>query len=392
MNTFDLIWSSLFCLSAALIIYHHVGYPLLLKVYLGVLKRRETNEDNQYASQSTEDEMPSITVIIPAYNEAQWIAEKIRNVAMLDYPKQKLTIEIICDGCTDDTVKIAQQTIQEATCADTFFRVHVHQHNRGKVQVLNEAMRYISSDLTVLSDVSAVVSIDALKIAQHHFTDSHVGVVNGRYTLFEKGSEGESHYWKYQSEIKYAESQIATTIGSHGAFYVFRTALFSPLPANTINDDFVIPMKIVGQGYASVYDTNVIATELEATTIQNDFSRRLRISAGNMQQVILLANLFHPRFRHIAFAFFSGKGLRLLTPYLMMVALISSLQMIHLPIFQVLVFAQLSVYVIGLAGTMIPVINANRVLQLIHYMLLGHAANLIGGIRYLVNDSRKQGH
>jgi cellulose synthase/poly-beta-1,6-N-acetylglucosamine synthase-like glycosyltransferase len=334
------------------------------------------------------DDLPTITMVIPAYNEEQWIAEKIRNVAMLDYPKNKLTVDIVCDGCTDNTAKIAQQTIQEATCAATFFRVHVFDTNVGKVPVINRTVQSVSSELTVLSDVSAIVSIDALMIAQQHFNNPNVGVVNGRYTLFDKGTEGEAHYWKYQSDIKYAESKIATTIGAHGAFYVFRSNLFTPLPDNTINDDFVIPMQIVSQGYDSVYDNNVIATELEPTNIQDDFSRRLRISAGNMQQVLLLANLFHPRFHRVAFAFFSGKGLRLLTPYLMVVALISSIQMVHIPLFQLMLGAQLFLYAIGVCSFIIPQLKSSRVMQLVHYLLLGHIANLIGGLGYLLT-SRK---
>ncbi|GAL11026.1 glycosyltransferase SypQ [Vibrio astriarenae] len=75
-----------------------------------------------------------------------------------------------------------------------------------------------------------------------------------------------------------------------------------------INDDFIIPMEIVSRGYDAVYDNNVIATEMEPTDLSDDFSRRLRISAGNMQQALFLGKLFHPRFRRVAFAFFSGKG------------------------------------------------------------------------------------
>ncbi len=387
MTLFDWIWTGVFVTAMALVAYHHVGYPLLLKWYL----KRDESPQQPVSMQADDSELPAITMVVPAYNEAQWIAEKIRNIAMLDYPKHKLFVEIYDDGSSDDTLSIAQQTIQEAICADTFFEVHGLSKNQGKVSVINHAMKRVSSDITVLSDVSAMVSIDALRIAAQHFTEQKVGVVNGRYTIYETGSEGEAHYWKYQSDIKYAESIMATAIGAHGAFYAFRTELFEPLPKRTINDDFVLPMNIVSQGFQAVYDNNVIATELEPTSISDDFARRLRISAGNMQQVLFLAKLFHPKFHGVAFAFFSGKGLRLLTPYLLMVALISSLQLLHIPLFAAAVAGQALLYSIGILCWLIPSVAKVKVLQLVHYLLLGHTANLIGGLRYLL-QSRAQPH
>ncbi|NMV11706.1 glycosyltransferase family 2 protein, partial [Vibrio parahaemolyticus] len=101
------------------------------------------------------------------------------------------------------------------------------------------------------------------------------------------------------------------TIGSHGAFYTFRTHLFEPLEVSTINDDFILPMRIVLRGYSAIYEPNMLALELEQSSDDADFKRRLRISAGNMQQLMQLKKLLLPRYRGTAFAFLSGKVLRL---------------------------------------------------------------------------------
>lgn len=82
-------------------------------------------------------------------------SRKIRNLASLDYPRDKLAVVIACDGCTDNTAAIAQDTIQEAICADTLFIVHDHEVNRGKVGLINMEMESVTSDITALSDVSA---------------------------------------------------------------------------------------------------------------------------------------------------------------------------------------------------------------------------------------------
>ncbi len=381
MTSLQITLISIFAISCVLVIYHHVGYPLLLKYFM---KQGQSDSDSSTSTLSKAGHYPSVTIVIPAFNEARWIADKLRNCAMLDYPRNKLNVQLHCDGCTDDTAKIARETIQEAICADTLFEVIEHSENRGKVQTINAAMNNASSELTVFTDVSALISMDALKIASTHFENKKVGVVNGQYSLLEAATEGEDAYWQYQSKIKQAEASLATTIGSHGAFYIFRTQLFQPLEANTINDDFILPMKIVEQGYLSDYDDKVIATELEPTPIKADFARRLRISAGNMQQVIILISLFSPRFKTIAFAFASGKGLRLFTPYLLIAAFISSFLLKDIWLFEIALYGQVALYSLAILTTSLGTHITFKPVQLFNYLIIGHTANLIGGLKYLL--------
>lgn len=382
----DLLWIIGFGLSAFLIVYHHVGYPLLLK-WLPLKRQAETKApfvERAYKASKTDSQLPSITVIVPAYNEEQWIAEKIRNLASLDYPRDKLRVVIACDGCTDNTAEIAQATIQEAICSDTLFIINDHQVNRGKVALLNEEMRHVSSDITALSDTSALISCDSLLLASQHYQNENVGVVNATYQIMSTDNQGEAAYWQYQSRVKQQESLLGSTIGSHGAFYTFRTHLFEPLEVSTINDDFILPMRIVLRGYSAIYEPNMLALELEQSSDNADFKRRLRISAGNMQQLMQLKKLLLPRYRGTAFAFLSGKVLRLATPYLMIVCFICSLLLAHNPLFQVMLSAQVGIYSIALITYLMPALNTIKPFKLISYIVIGHLANFIGGMKYLL--------
>ncbi|HBK5918694.1 TPA: glycosyltransferase family 2 protein [Vibrio alginolyticus] len=382
----DLLWIIGFGLSAFLIVYHHVGYPLLLK-WLPLKRQAETKApfvERAYKASKADNQLPSITVIVPAYNEEQWIAEKIRNLASLDYPRDKLRVVIACDGCTDNTAEIAQATIQEAICSDTLFIINDHQVNRGKVALLNEEMRHVSSDITALSDTSALISCDSLLLASQHYQNENVGVVNATYQIMSTDNQGEAAYWQYQSRVKHQESLLGSTIGSHGAFYTFRTHLFEPLEVSTINDDFILPMRIVLRGYSAIYEPNMLALELEQSSDNADFKRRLRISAGNMQQLMQLKKLLLPRYRGTAFAFLSGKVLRLATPYLMIVCFICSLLLAHNPLFQVMLSAQVGIYSIALITYLMPALNTIKPFKLISYIVIGHLANFIGGMKYLL--------
>ncbi|MPW36433.1 glycosyltransferase family 2 protein [Vibrio sp. B1Z05] len=385
MSHYHMLLSIVFIVASLLVIYHHAGYPLLLKWWTKHTSQQSSRASQRHFRQCQQDSnRPTVTFVIPAYNEQAWIADKIRNTASLDYPKQKLVVKIICDGCTDNTFEVATATIQEAICADTLFEVIAHKQNRGKVAIINEVVPNISSDLTVLSDVTSLVSIDALLVAETHFNNQKVGVVNGSYSLFSSGSDGEQKYWQYQSQLKAAEANLATSIGSHGAFYIFRSHLFQPLASNSINDDFILPMQIVKKGYLADYDADVIATEMQPTSLKDDFARRLRISAGNMQQAITLFGLFHPKFKNIAFAFFSGKGLRLLTPYLIFITLITSAILQQYAVFQLAFYAQIAIFATSIVCWLLPSLTSIKPLGLIHYLCMGHTANFIGGVRYLI--------
>ncbi|NVD06722.1 glycosyltransferase family 2 protein [Vibrio sp. JPW-9-11-11] len=380
----DLILISTFSLCAFLIAYHHVGYPMLLSWVSKVQPSQPLEAVARGYKQARQDtHCLSITILVPAYNEQLWIADKIRNLACLDYPRDKYKVIVVCDGCSDKTVEIAEQTIQEAICSDTHFEIRAYDDNRGKVSILNQQIARIDTDIVALSDVSALISVDALWIANQHFQQPNIGVVNGHYQLFETNNHGENRYWQYQSRVKMNEAKLGSTLGAHGAFYLFRTDLFDMMDNNTINDDFVIPMQIVRRGYVATYEPRIMALEMEATNTANDYQRRLRISAGNMQQAILLFDMFLPKYRGVAFAFFSGKGLRLLTPYLLLACLISSALLASYLLFKVALVSQLTIYGLALLSHQFPTLFRHKVCTLVRYVVAGHWANLIGGLRYL---------
>ncbi len=273
--------------------------------------------------------------------------------------------------------------IQDATCEDTYFQVLEFEENRGKVAVLNDVLKHVNTDLVALSDVSSLVSVDALLIASRHFSNSRVGVVNSSYSYL-NASSSESRYWDYQTKIKSYESSVGSTLGAHGAFYLFRKSLFRPLPKNVINDDFYLPMDIVKQGFKAVHEPKIHAIEMENSSRSNDFYRRLRISAGNMQQLLYLKSLLLPRHGSVAFLFASGKGLRVLMPYLMIIGFINTAVLVELPFFYLALCGQIAIYAIALFNHLFPWLFSHKYCTAIRYLVVGHVANFIGGMRYLL--------
>ncbi len=380
------------------VVYHHVGYPLLLgRLSRGVPGARE-QAPRGYRRGAADAALPHVTLIMPAYNEAKYIAEKLRNLAALDYPEEKFTVWLACDGCRDRTVAIARAVSEEPACRHLSLRIFDFAHNRGKVAILNALVPQAEGELVALSDVSALLSVDALWQAAHHLAASGaaacdagrdpVGLLTGHYRLLRPGSEGEARYWRYQGTIKAREAALHSTLGSHGAFYLFRRELFSPLEADTINDDFVLPMRMVAKGYRADYHASITALELEQSDEGLEQRRRRRIAAGNLQQLLRLSALLLPRHGYLAFTFASGKALRVLMPWLMLLALCGSLLLsTESHLFLAAASAQTLLYLLALAG---PALLSSPPdwMRALNYLVEGHLAGLVGSARYLLKRDR----
>ncbi|WP_348930636.1 sugar transferase [Aquabacter sp. CN5-332] len=371
----------LFWASVAAIIYHHALYPPLL--------RRLARGRRAPAMPPVPADLPPVTLIIPAYQEAAFIGAKLLDCARLAYPADCLKVIVACDGCTDGTEEAARAALALPDCAGLDAEIRAFPVNRGKVAVLNELIGGLGPGIVGLSDVSASLSPDSLMRAAAHFSDPAVGVVAATYALRSAGSTGEAGYWRYQTGIKADETALGGPIGAHGAFYLFRRDLWTPLEADTINDDVILPTRIIGAGARAVYDVEMVATEEERTVRAQEFRRRIRISSGNVQQVLRLWPLASRHRPGLAFIFLSGKALRAFVPFLMVLAFVSNLALAAsgASFYQFLLAGQAGFYALAVI-TMLQPAGMPRVARFAAYFVEGHAAGLIGGVRQLSGQDK----
>lgn len=378
----------LFILSVTVIVYHHVCYPLLLKW----LVKKQTIfspsfHSRHYHSERQDDILPTVCLIMPAHNEAAYIQDKLRNLATLDYPTHKLQVVVVCDGCEDDTAALAQAVLHEEICHHLNVEVIEHVNNRGKLAILNETIPVSRAEIIVLSDVSALISQDALLITAAHFNQSKTGVVCGSYHFLHSLNEGEQAYWAYQRHIKVSESTLGSTLGVHGAFYSFRRRLFRPLPMDTINDDFALPCQIMLQDYQCLYEPRIVALELEQACHEMDFQRRQRIAVGNVQQSIRHIGLLHPNFGKVALNFFSGKFIRPFISIFLALALLSTaILAMNSVLFLALFLLQVIAYALSLRYLILNITPTNKLIKVIHYIIAGHIAMGLGIYKYVTGQ------
>ena len=368
--------TGVFWISLITLVYIYVGYPLLvwgLARVFGREPRRATIT-------------PTVSLLIPAYNEEAYIEEKLRNSLALRYPSDRLEIVVASDGSTDRTDQLARGFRSQGV------KVLAMRDHLGKAELLARTVPLLKGDIVVFSDVSSRLVPNALRTLVRNFADKRVGCISGLYRLRrakDLRSQGEGLYWRYETFIKRHESRLHSILGAHGAFYAVRRALISRLEATSINDDYLIPMRIIEQGYRAVYEPRAVAWEQERSSVRGEFARRRRIAAGNCQQVWLLRRLLNPfRVGLVAVSFFSHKVLRTLAPLLMMSLLASSASLPHRWAV-VVVGGQLLFYVSALIGYVCQRRGWSVVwLSPPLYFCLGNLAMLAGLVKFCLNPTR----
>ena len=352
--------------SAAVAAYIYIGFPLLL-----VVLRRFAKHPVAKAPIT-----PTVSVLVAAYNEAKVIDAKIRNSVDLDYPADRIDIAIACDGPKDDTTTIAQRTAAEV--GEGRVRVFAYPTNRGKLYVLNDTMRELEGEIVVLTDAASMLTRDAVRRLVSNFADPEVGAVSGLYRIT-RGDEAalgnqEDLYWKYETFLKEAEGEVGSILGCHGALYAVRRELY-PYPApTTINDDYVIPMRILQRGYRVVYDSTAEARE-EAHEMSG-FSRRVRIMTGNFQQLSEIKALLKPLRAGPLLFFLSHKAGRLIVPIAMLAMLGANALLLDRPFYRALFALQLTFYALVVLGALVRL--EPKILRLPYYFCMINAAAFLG--------------
>lgn len=330
-----------------IIFYAYMGYPIVLYLLSNLFYFKKKKEVNAY------NKWPNVSLLIAAYNEEKVISAKIENCLMLDYPKDLLHIWIASDGSSDNTNNIVK------TYMAANENIHLLEFPRtGKSGIINQAMKSVKGEIVVFSDANTEYLHDSLKRLIKHFEDPGIGCVSGRLIYRNPGEiisgRGESIYWKYETTLKKMESKLGYVAGANGAIYAIRKDLFEPFSPRTINDDFTISMKIVMNGFRSVYDENAVVYEDVAPTMESEFHRHVRDGAGHYIAVIHLLGLLNLLLGLRSFIYWSHRIFRWMVPFLMIMLFMVNIFLLDGLIYKYLFILQCIFYlfaIIGWAGT-----------------------------------------
>jgi cellulose synthase/poly-beta-1,6-N-acetylglucosamine synthase-like glycosyltransferase len=360
---------ALFWTSAFLVVYPYFVYPALLALLRRVRPRPPRKAPIE----------PTVSVLVAAFNEEDVIAAKIENSLVLDYPADRLEIVIASDGSSDGTNAIAAKYADGHRVRLVAFPV-----NRGKLAAMNDVIPELTGEIVVFSDASSMLTPESIRVLVANFSDPAVGAVSGAYLVRNPARAAlgpqEDFYWRFETSLKAAEADLSSTLGAHGALYAIRRHLYPYPEPGVINDDFVIPLRIVARGYRAVYEPGAVAVE-EAHEMEG-FRRRVRITSGNIQQLRELPRLLMPPRPLPLFFFVSHKAMRLLVPPAMMTCLVANLFLLGSPVYAALFVAQLAFYALALSGAAFAL--RPRLLRLPYYFSMVNAALMVALFEHAV--------
>jgi cellulose synthase/poly-beta-1,6-N-acetylglucosamine synthase-like glycosyltransferase len=356
----------LFWTSLALILYAHVGYPLLLRVLVSV--RRPASRRS-----SVDPFRPSVSLIIAAHDEEEVIQQRLENATALDYPRDKLEIIVASDGSTDGTAAIAR----EIAAHDVRVKV-LELTRRGKVRAQDAAAEQASGALLAFSDANAFWEAGALEALVRRFADPNVGYVCGRLRyLTPSGDNQEAAYWRYETAIRALESRLGSITGGNGAIYAVRREAYLRLDPRT-SHDLSFPFNLVRRGWEAVYEPLARAVERSLPTVEGEFRRKRRMMSHAWPMVIT-GGMLDPRGYGGLYAIeiFSHRILRYASPFLHLLALGTNIALVGRGgIYLFTLIAQLGL--LGAAALGFLVRGRIRFLALCYYYVLVTASLAAG--------------
>ncbi len=298
-------------LSVGLILYTYLGYPVLLAVLARLRPRPHHSAPHT----------PTVTILIAAYNEETTIEAKITNSLALDYPAEKRQILVAADGSQDGTAAIV------AAYAHRGVELSYEPTRRGKMAAINRAMPQASGEIIVFSDANNFYQPNTLSELVKPFADPQVGVTSGA-KLISAGDgvlgETEGLYWRYEAFIKQKETTLGSCVGVAGEVMALRRDLFTPPPADIINDDFYLAIRALQQGYRVVYVPTARSIERVSPTARDEVTRRTRIIAGRYQAMGRGRDLLPWHQPLLVWQIISHKYFRPLVPLAMITALLAN--------------------------------------------------------------------
>lgn len=373
-----MIWQLIFWISAGALVHAYVVYPALLRLFGSNFRLPERAP--------LPEPKPMVVVCMAAYNEEKVIEHKIRSVFDTEYPKGRLAMWIGSDASTDATDAIISRLQQEGYNI-TFRRFG---GRNGKSAILNSMAPEIHADILIPTDANIFFQPQTIPKLVAHFSDPSVGLVGANIINTGMRKDGISYqeetYIRRENYMKYYEGILwGTTMGAFGACYAIRRELFPEIPRNFLMEDFYITMYVIRSGKKAICDLNAHALEDVSNLVQEEYKRKVRISAGNYQNLGVYWQMLLKPLSGAGFSFLSHKFLRWIGPFLMILTLVTSLLLWDKNLFFKAAFIlQVAGILAPLADKLLVRMNIHTfALRLVAYFYLMNLALLQGAFKYM---------
>ncbi len=257
-------------------------YTIFLSILFRSPARKKCNLER------TEDLAPTVSIIVPTYNESEVIERRLKNITDLDFPHHKMQVIVADSASTDSTCDLVRRFASEHGPALAVTLVQ-RPTRLGKADAINEALHHATSEYLVLTDADVTTPPNALSQLISNFRDKTIGAASGveipetEHTL---ASKIETGYKAVYTAVRMAESGIDTPFMCESEFSAYRRTAVKPLRSGCMCDDIELTVGLRSTGFRAVYDSQTVFFEREAGTFRAKLSHKLRRGMANQHALI----------------------------------------------------------------------------------------------------------
>jgi cellulose synthase/poly-beta-1,6-N-acetylglucosamine synthase-like glycosyltransferase len=303
--------------TAALLSINHVGFELIQwlgrsihalfiiglilgiprPLVLGTLAILQRRRKRRHRPVPVVGDPPSVSVVVPAYNEAKVIGQSIRALFRSSYPR--FDIIVVDDGSTDGTYDYVVGVLSDNPRARAFT-----QPNRGKGQALNFGISQTQADVIVTLDADTIVRPNTIEKLVRHFADPCVGAVAGNAKVGNRGKllarwQALEYITMQNLERRAFDLLNCITVvpGAVGAWRRDVALRAGGFATETIAEDADLTFAILRMGYKVNYEEEAIGLTEAPETLRSFLKQRFRWMYGTLQTVWKhLDTMFRPRY------------------------------------------------------------------------------------------------
>lgn len=240
-------------------------------------------------------ELPSVTFLVPAYNEEEYISDTISSILDVDYPDEKFEVIAINDGSTDSTLSKLKEFKNRITIID--------KENTGKADSMNQALAQVETDLLVSMDADSYPEKDFLRQIVGYFEREGVKAVTPALKVRNPSNWVEKVQWTeyiFQIFLRkiFAMFDVQYVLPGPGSIYkADYVKEIGGWNEDTLTEDMEIAFRIFSKGWRLDNTTNAYVHTEPEPTLRQLFRQRIRWYRGYIENLWKYTGLIGDR-RH----------------------------------------------------------------------------------------------
>lgn len=342
-----------------------------------LVPKRRIDEDGL----KSENQLPFLSLIITAHNEAERIRPKLENSLNLEYPLDRLEIIVASDFSSDNTDEIVE------SFADKGILLVRSDARKGKEYAQLCAIQKAKGDILVFSDVATQIEPDSLIRLAEYFDDEKVGAISSEDSFVSQDGSivGEGAYVKYEMWLRRLESVRGGLVGLSGSFFAAKKQVCEKWDIS-VPSDFNTALNCAQLDLVAISCSDVIGIYQDVKNPALEYRRKNRTIIRGISAIFSHPEVLNPfKMGLFAFQVWSHKIMRWAEPWFMLAFFVITLLLFNEHWFYKLVLgAQMSFYALVITGHFSKAAREYTIIKIPYFFVQVNVAIAHATVQYLL--------